>query len=37
MITNVNLIAFGTFGSPNGYRQTFFTGNIELSNIERLK
>ena len=33
MITNVNLIAFGTFGSPNGYRQTFFTGNIELSNI----
>ena len=24
---NINLIAFGTFGSPNGFTQTFFLGN----------
>ena len=23
---NINLIAFGTFGSPNGFTQTFFLG-----------
>ncbi|CAM3400527.1 hypothetical protein [Empedobacter stercoris] len=27
MENNVNLIAFGTFGSPNGFTQTSFTGN----------
>lgn len=30
MSNDINLIAFGTFGSPNGFRQTFFTGNITL-------
>lgn len=24
---NINLIAFGTFGSPNGFTQTFFSGS----------
>jgi len=28
---NINLIAFGTFGNPNGFRQSFFSGNKELS------
>ena len=31
MATNINLIAFGTFGNPNGFKQTFFIGNKELS------
>ena len=31
MNNNINLIAFGTFGNPNGFRQTFFIGNRELS------
>ena len=31
MDNNINLIAFGTFGNPNGFRQTFFIGNKELS------
>lgn len=31
MNKNINLIAFGTFGNPNGFRQTFFIGNRELS------
>ena len=35
MNKNINLIAFGTFGNPNGFRQTFFIGNKELS--ERVK
>ena len=35
MNRNINLIAFGTFGNPNGFRQTFFIGNKELS--ERVK
>lgn len=26
-MSSVNLIAFGTFGSPNGFTQTFFAGN----------
>lgn len=26
-MSNVNLIAFGTFGNPNGFTQTFFAGN----------
>lgn len=30
MNNNINLIAFGTFGNPNGFRQTFFIGNGEL-------
>ncbi|MBK9564530.1 MAG: hypothetical protein IPO37_04900 [Saprospiraceae bacterium] len=25
---NINLIAFGTFGSPNGFTQTFFSGSL---------
>lgn len=32
MNDNINLIAFGTFGNPNGFRQTFFIGNKELSD-----
>lgn len=32
MNKNINLIAFGTFGNPNGFRQTFFIGNKELSD-----
>lgn len=32
MNNNINLIAFGTFGNPNGFRQTFFIGNKELSD-----
>lgn len=32
MNRNINLIAFGTFGNPNGFRQTFFIGNKELSD-----
>lgn len=31
MGNKVNLIAFGTFGNPNGFKQTFFTNNIELA------
>lgn len=31
MNNNINLIAFGTFGNPNGFKQTFFIGNKELS------
>lgn len=31
MATNINLIAFGTFGNPNGFKQTFFIGDKELS------
>ncbi len=27
---NINLIAFGTFGNPNGFKQTFFVGNKDL-------
>jgi len=29
--SNINLIAFGTFGNPNGFRQTFFVGRKELA------
>lgn len=32
---NINLIAFGTFGNPNGFRQSFFSGNKELSEKVR--
>lgn len=35
MNSNVNLIAFGTFGNPNGFRQTFFTGDNNLSKYIR--
>lgn len=31
MASNINLIAFGTFGNPNGFRQTFFVGSKELA------
>lgn len=31
MNQSINLIAFGTFGSPSGFRQTFFVGNNELA------
>lgn len=30
MAGNINLIAFGTFGNPNGFKQTFFVGQKEL-------
>lgn len=30
MAGNINLIAFGTFGNPNGFKQTFFIGQKEL-------
>jgi hypothetical protein len=31
-VTNsINLIAFGTFGNPNGFKQTFFVGSKELA------
>lgn len=33
MNKNINLIAFGTFGNPNGFRQTFFIGRKELSQV----
>ena len=35
MTSNVNLIAFGTFGSPNGFRQSFFSGNKEIEKSIR--
>lgn len=31
MANSINLIAFGTFGNPNGFKQTFFVGNKDLS------
>lgn len=31
MASHINLIAFGTFGNPNGFRQTFFVGSKELA------
>ncbi len=31
MSNNINLIAFGTFGNPNGFKQSFFKGNKELA------
>lgn len=31
MVNSINLIAFGTFGNPNGYRQTFFVGIKDLA------
>jgi hypothetical protein len=31
MNNSVNLIAFGTFGNPNGFTQTFFAGNPNVS------
>ncbi len=31
MEDTINLIAFGTFGNPNGFKQTFFVGNKELA------
>jgi hypothetical protein len=30
-MSTINLIAFGTFGNPNGFKQTFFIGNQNLS------
>jgi hypothetical protein len=35
MSSNINLIAFGTFGNPNGFKQTFFKGNKELAKSVR--
>lgn len=32
-MNNINLIAFGTFGNPNGFKQTFFDGNRDLSKV----
>lgn len=31
MVNIINLIAFGTFGNPNGFKQTFFVGNKDLA------
>jgi len=31
MASHINLLAFGTFGNPNGFRQTFFVGSKELA------
>lgn len=31
MANHINLVAFGTFGSPNGFKQTFFVGSKELA------
>jgi hypothetical protein len=31
MANSINLIAFGTFGNPNGFKQTFFGGSKELA------
>jgi hypothetical protein len=31
MANSINLIAFGTFGNPNGFKQTFFVGNKDLA------
>lgn len=31
MANSINLIAFGTFGNPNGFKQSFFVGNKELA------
>ncbi len=31
MANSINLIAFGTFGNPNGFKQTFFVGSTELA------
>lgn len=30
MSNKINLLAFGTFGNPHGFRQTFFSGNKEF-------
>src|SRR5690606_35223878 len=32
MNNSINLIAFGTFGNPNGFTQTFFTGDPNIQN-----
>lgn len=29
MSNTINLIAFGTFGNPNGFKQSFFSGNTD--------
>ena len=31
MANCINLIAFGTFGNPNGFKQTFFVGSNDLA------
>lgn len=31
MANDINLIAFGTFGHPNGFKQTFFFGSKDLA------
>lgn len=31
MANSINLIAFGTFGNPNGFKQTFFVGSNDLA------
>lgn len=33
MSNNINLIAFGTFGNPNGFRQSYFIGDSRLSSV----
>ncbi|MBK7428984.1 MAG: hypothetical protein IPI60_19145 [Saprospiraceae bacterium] len=35
MSSDINLIAFGTFGNPNGFKQTFFKGSKELAKSIR--
>ena len=34
-MSSVNLIAFGTFGNPNGFTQTFFAGTpVEIKTLD---
>jgi len=33
MNNNINLIAFGTFGNPNGFRQSYFIGDSKQSSV----
>jgi hypothetical protein len=35
MANSINLIAFGTFGNPNGFKQTFFVGSKDLAKSVR--
>ena len=34
MNNNINILAFGTFGNPNGFRQTIFYGNKQLEKVQ---
>jgi hypothetical protein len=35
MSSGINLIAFGTFGNPHGFKQTFFVGSKDLAKSVR--